>query len=64
MTKAQQAAFNKALLDTVKRSKDRRLILDKKKKRYVVMVPVETVLKNFKKFVSKVNKDLKIKRVP
>ena len=64
MTKSQQAAFNKALLDTVKRSKDRRLILDKKAKRYVIMVPVATVLKNFKKFTDKVNKDLKIKRVP
>lgn len=62
MTKSQQAAFNKALLDTVKRSKDRKLVLDKKKKTYVVMVPVATVLKNFKKFTDKVNKELKIKK--
>lgn len=58
MTKAQQKAFNKALLDTVKNSKDRKLIPDPNTGSYIVMVPVATVLKNFKKFTKQVNKDL------
>jgi hypothetical protein len=61
MTKAQQKAFNDAYMKTVK-SRDRKLVPDKKKKQYVVMVPVGTVIKNFKKFVQKVNKDLGISK--
>lgn len=61
MTKAQQDAFNDAYLKTVK-SKDRKLIPDKKKKRYILMVPVGTVIKNFRKFVEKVNKDLGVSK--
>lgn len=59
MTKAHQKAFNKAYLKTLK-SKDRRLVADKKNKIYIAMVPISTVIKNFKVFINTVEKDLKI----
>lgn len=57
MTKAQQKAFNDALI-AVAKSKERKLVADLKNKRYVVMIPLSTVISSFGQFVKKVNKEV------
>jgi hypothetical protein len=59
MNKKHQDAFNKAYVEVL-RSKARTLTLNKKEKRYDVVVPLSVVTKAFKKFINVVEKDLKI----
>lgn len=61
MTKSQMDAFNKALRGTVKNNR-LKFLYNKRTKRYDVVVPITVVLRNFKKFTDKVNKDLGIKK--
>ena len=60
MKKSHRDAFDKALLNVVKYSKDRQLILNKKTNRYDMVVPVTTVIRSFKRFTDLVRKDLKL----
>lgn len=59
MKKSHQTAFNKAFVATIKSNK-RRLLYNAKTKTHDVMVPVAEVIKNFRVFIDKVEKDLKI----
>jgi len=59
MIKKHQDAFNKAYTEVLK-SKTKTLMLNKKEKRYDVVVPLSEVIKAFQKFIRLVEKDLKI----
>jgi hypothetical protein len=59
MKKSHQQAFNKAYVSVLK-SNDRKLLYNAKTKTHDVVVPLATVIKSFRVFIDKVEKDLKI----
>ncbi len=59
MTKKHQNAFNKAYLNVLQ-SRERALVPNKNKRSYDVVVPTSVIIREFKKFIKVVEKDLKI----